>query len=50
MLIVIVILIFVIGYLGIAFEYKEKLNKAVTALFTGVLCLLIFFITSQHTL
>jgi Na+/H+ antiporter NhaD/arsenite permease-like protein len=48
MLSVIVILIFVIGYLGIAFEHKIKLDKAATALFTGVLCWLFYFITSQH--
>jgi Na+/H+ antiporter NhaD/arsenite permease-like protein len=32
----IIVSIFVIGYLGIAFEHPLKINKAATALFTGV--------------
>lgn len=34
----IVIIVFVIGYLAIAFEQALKLNKAAAALITGVLC------------
>lgn len=39
----IVILIFVIGYLGIAVENKIKIDKAGTALVTGVLCWLFYY-------
>jgi Na+/H+ antiporter NhaD/arsenite permease-like protein len=39
------IFIFIIGYLAIAFEHQIKLNKAASALITGVLCW-IFFIFS----
>ena len=35
---VIVVLIFVLGYAGIAFENKIKINKTAIALITGVLC------------
>lgn len=34
----VVILVFVIGYLAIAFEHPLRLNKAAPALITGVLC------------
>ncbi|MCU0418382.1 MAG: sodium:proton antiporter NhaD [Cyclobacteriaceae bacterium] len=34
----VIILIFVIGYLGIALEHPIKVNKTATALVTGVLC------------
>ena len=30
--------LFIIGYLAIAFEHQIKLNKAASALITGVLC------------
>lgn len=39
---VIIILFFVIGYIAIAFEHKLKLNKAASALLTGVLCWTIY--------
>ena len=35
---ILLILIFVIGYLAIAFEHPIKINKTATALLTGVLC------------
>lgn len=38
MLTTIVLSIFIIGYLAIAFEHPLNLNKAATALITGVLC------------
>lgn len=41
-MITILILIFVIGYLAIAFEHPIKLNKAASALLTGVLCWVVF--------
>ncbi|HSC37965.1 MAG TPA: sodium:proton antiporter NhaD, partial [Chitinophagaceae bacterium] len=42
----IIILIFVAGYLAIAFEHPLKLNKAASALITGVLCWMVYFLQS----
>jgi Na+/H+ antiporter NhaD/arsenite permease-like protein len=39
----IVIIIFILGYVAIAFEHKIKIDKAATALLTGVLCWLFYF-------
>jgi Na+/H+ antiporter NhaD/arsenite permease-like protein len=39
--------IFIIGYIAIAFEHKIKVDKAGTALVTGVLCWLIYFLTAH---
>ncbi|MEO6049818.1 MAG: sodium:proton antiporter NhaD [Pyrinomonadaceae bacterium] len=39
-----IILIFVIGYLAIAFEHPIKINKAASALLTGVLCWTIYIL------
>src|SRR5262245_48724483 len=39
-------LIFIIGYLAIAFEHRLRINKAATALVTGVLCWVIYIIFS----
>jgi Na+/H+ antiporter NhaD/arsenite permease-like protein len=36
--------IFIIGYLAIAFEHQIKLNKAASALITGVLCWTIYIL------
>jgi Na+/H+ antiporter NhaD/arsenite permease-like protein len=44
---VLVILVFVIGYLGIALEHPIKINKTATALLTGVLCWTIYALTSN---
>jgi Na+/H+ antiporter NhaD/arsenite permease-like protein len=38
------IIIFIIGYLAIAFENPLRINKAAPALITGVLCWLIYFL------
>ena len=38
------ILIFVIGYLAIAFEHSIKINKTATALLTGVLCWTVYIV------
>jgi len=38
----IIIVIFIIGYLAIAFEHPLKINKAASALLTGVVCWAIF--------
>jgi len=41
--------VFIIGYLAIAFEHQIKLNKASSALITGVLCWTIYvFSSSSH--
>ena len=40
-----VIIVFVIGYLAIAFEHPLKLNKAAAALLTGVLCWTIYILS-----
>ena len=39
------ILIFVIGYLAIAFEHPLKINKTATALLTGVLCWTVYIVS-----
>src|SRR5215212_4092273 len=41
-----VLVIFILGYLAIAFEQPLRLNKAASALMTGVLCWLIYFLNS----
>lgn len=45
---VIAIVIFVIGYLAIAFEHSIHLNKAASALITGVLCWLCYFMAGAN--
>ena len=40
----IIITVFVLGYLGIAFEHPLRINKAASALITGVLCWTIYVI------
>ena len=40
--------VFIIGYLGIAFEHNLKINKAAIALVTGVLCWTLFIIASDN--
>lgn len=46
-----IIVIFILGYLGIAFEHSLKLNKAASALITGVLCWTIYVVQTEpsHT-
>ncbi|MEJ6979548.1 sodium:proton antiporter NhaD [Pedobacter sp. P351] len=41
------ILIFVLGYIAIAFEHSIKINKAATALVTGVLCWTLYILFSD---
>ena len=43
----IIIIVFVFGYLAIAFEHSLKLNKAASALITGVLCWTIYVLQAQ---
>ncbi len=42
-----IILIFILGYLGIAFEQTIRINKAATALVTGVLCWTVYMISTN---
>lgn len=42
----IIVLIFVIGYLFIAFEHPLKINKTASAILTGVLCWTLFMISA----
>jgi Na+/H+ antiporter NhaD/arsenite permease-like protein len=39
-----IIIIFIVGYLGIAFEHDLKINKSATALVTGVLCWTVYIL------
>ena len=41
------IIVFIIGYVAIAFEHSIKLNKAASALITGVLCWTIYILQSD---
>jgi Na+/H+ antiporter NhaD/arsenite permease-like protein len=40
--------VFIAGYLAIAFEYTLKINKAATALLTGVLCWMLYILPSGN--
>src|SRR5262245_28633081 len=43
-----IILIFIVGYLGIAFEHSIRINKAATALLTGVLCWTVYILSAGN--
>ncbi len=43
------IVIFVFGYLAIAFEHKLHINKSASALLTGVLCWVVYILNSHET-
>ena len=43
-----IILIFIFGYLGIAFEHSIRINKAATALVTGVLCWTVYILFAEN--
>jgi len=47
MITAIIITVFLLGYIAIAFEHPLKLNKAASALITGVLCWIIYFLQSE---
>jgi Na+/H+ antiporter NhaD/arsenite permease-like protein len=44
---IIILLIFILGYIAISFERKLKTDKAAIALVSGVLCWLIYFLTTS---
>lgn len=43
----VLIIIFIAGYIGIAFESAIKINKAATALITGVLCWMVYILSAN---
>jgi Na+/H+ antiporter NhaD/arsenite permease-like protein len=45
----IIIIVFVLGYLAIAFEHPLRLNKAASALITGVLCWTVYIVQTEDT-
>src|SRR5208283_1156467 len=44
------IIIFVLGYISIALEQKIKIDKAATALVTGVACWMMYFLSSSSVI
>lgn len=48
MLTILLVLIFVIGYLAITVEHDIKIDKAATALITGVLCWTVIMLNADH--
>ncbi len=44
---IIILIIFITGYIAIAFEHPLKVNKAASALITGVLCWTVYIVTSE---
>jgi Na+/H+ antiporter NhaD/arsenite permease-like protein len=49
-MIALIVTIFILGYIAIAFEHKIKINKAATALITGVLCWSVYILFSPDKL
>ena len=49
MITIIIIIVFVIGYIAIAFEHSLQLNKAASALITGVLCWTLYILQSNSS-
>ena len=45
----IILAVFIVGYIAIAFEHSLKLNKAAAAMITGVLCWTINIFSSSNT-
>jgi Na+/H+ antiporter NhaD/arsenite permease-like protein len=45
----IVIILFVVGYFAIAFEHPLRINKAASALITGVLCWTVYILQAEDT-
>jgi len=46
---ILIIIIFILGYLAIALEHPIKINKAASALITGVLCWTVYIINAPDT-
>ncbi len=47
-MVIIIIVVFIIGYLAIALEHSIKINKAASALITGVLCWTLYIVFSEN--
>lgn len=45
---VLIIIVFILGYIAIAFEHPLKLNKAASAIITGVICWTIYIVQSNN--
>ena len=43
-----IIVIFILGYFAIAFEHNININKAATALVTGVLCWTVYILFTPN--
>src|SRR3989337_2406751 len=46
---ILIVIIFIVGYLAITLEHSVKINKAATALLTGVLCWTVYILSSSDT-
>ncbi len=46
---ILIAIIFIVGYAAIAFEHPIKINKTATALLTGVLCWVVYILSSTDT-
>ena len=47
MVTILLIIIFILGYAAIAFEHPLRLNKAASALLTGVLCWTVYILSGH---
>lgn len=43
-----IIVVFILGYIGIAFEHKLKINKTAIAIVTGILCWTLFMLSDSQ--
>jgi NhaD family Na+/H+ antiporter len=48
-MVILIVIIFIVGYLAIAFEHSIRINKAASALLTGVLCWSVFALMSTDS-
>ncbi len=48
MMAILILLIFIVGYIAIAFEHSINVNKAASALITGVLCWTVYILQSSN--
>jgi len=46
---VLIIIIFIVGYLAIAFEHSIRINKAASALLTGVICWTVYALSGSES-
>lgn len=48
-MVIVILIIFLLGYVAIAMEHVIRLNKAASALITGVLCWMVYMISAADT-